>query len=54
LCDRVLVVRDGMIAAELEDDLSQDTIVEVTFGGRHGGADTVPGLTYVVQRGESP
>jgi ribose transport system ATP-binding protein len=54
LCDRVLVVRDGMIAAELEDDLSQDTIVEVTFGGRRGGADAVPGLTYVVQRGESP
>jgi ribose transport system ATP-binding protein len=43
LCDRVLVVRDGLIAAELEDDLSQDTIVEVTFGAR--GVDTVPGLS---------
>ena len=33
LCDRVLVVRHGEIAAELEDDLSQDTIVAVTFSG---------------------
>jgi ribose transport system ATP-binding protein len=33
LCDRVLVVRDGAIVAELEDDLSQDTIVQVTFSG---------------------
>jgi ribose transport system ATP-binding protein len=51
LCDRVLVVRDGMIAAELEDDLSQDTIVQVTFGGRAGAgavdgpAGVAPGTT---------
>jgi ribose transport system ATP-binding protein len=48
LCDRVLVVRDGRIAAELEDDLSQDTIVQVTFGGR-GGAGIVDGSTGVTQ-----
>jgi ribose transport system ATP-binding protein len=48
LCDRVLVVRDGMIAAELEGDLSQDTIVRVTFGGR-GGSAIASGPTSVAQ-----
>jgi ribose transport system ATP-binding protein len=48
LCDRVLVVRDGTIAAELEEDLSQDTIVEVTFGGR--GVSTVDGLADAAQQ----
>jgi ribose transport system ATP-binding protein len=49
LCDRVLVVSDGVIAAELEDDLSQDTIVRVTFGGR-GGASAIEHPIRVTQK----
>jgi ribose transport system ATP-binding protein len=33
LCDRVLVFRDGQVAAELSGDLDQDDIVHATFGG---------------------
>ena len=32
LCDRVLVFRDGQVAAELTGDLDQDEIVHATFG----------------------
>jgi ribose transport system ATP-binding protein len=33
LCDRVLVFRDGQVAAELTGQLDQDDIVHATFGG---------------------
>ena len=33
LCDRVLVFRDGQVAAELSGNLDQDDIVHATFGG---------------------
>lgn len=33
LCDRVLVFRDGSVAAELTGDLDADTIIHATFGG---------------------
>ena len=32
LCDRVLVFRDGKVAAELTGDLTQDDIIHATFG----------------------
>jgi ribose transport system ATP-binding protein len=32
LCDRVLVFRDGKVAAELSGELTQDMILEATFG----------------------
>jgi ribose transport system ATP-binding protein len=47
LCDRVLVFRDGQVAAELSGNLDQDDIVHATFGG-------VPPRAGVVPPGETP
>jgi len=32
LCDRVLVFREGKVAAELTGDMTQDDIIHATFG----------------------
>ena len=37
LCDRVLVLRDGRVRAELSGELDEDTIVQATFSGARGG-----------------
>jgi ribose transport system ATP-binding protein len=39
LCDRVLVFRDGQVAAELTGHLDQDEIVHATFGAGPARAD---------------
>jgi ribose transport system ATP-binding protein len=43
LCDRVLVFREGKVTAELTGDMTQDDIIQATFGpageqGEPGGA----------------
>jgi len=37
LCDRVIVFRDGHVAAELAGDLTADDIIHATFGGQGTG-----------------
>jgi len=32
LCDRVLVFREGKVTAELTGDMTQDDIIQATFG----------------------
>jgi ribose transport system ATP-binding protein len=41
LCDRVLVFRDGQVVAELSGELTQDDIIDATFG-TPGDADQAP------------
>ena len=37
LCDRVMVLRDGTVRAELSGELDEDAIVHATFSGARAG-----------------
>ena len=45
LCDRVIVFREGKVAAELSGDLNADDIIHATFEGPGSAAGPVHGET---------
>jgi ribose transport system ATP-binding protein len=53
LCDRVLVFRDGKVAAELSGELTQDAILEATFGtlGAAGRRPATDGTRELDEKG---